>query len=166
MSVLTEIQKQRRLYARCPNCNGEFRLADARLFDAAGRLPTQALEWLAGRREQLKEERADLANRKERAETRPRIAAESVNIGKVVEKIAPSLPGFPVRSGDCRALFEPIDYVVFQGISTSGRVESVLFVDVKSGKARLSGPQAQVRTAVEHGRVSLLIAPRGKATEV
>jgi predicted Holliday junction resolvase-like endonuclease len=166
MSVLTEIQKQRRLFARCPNCDGEFRLADARLFDATRRLPTYALECLAARREQLKEERADLANRQESAKTRPRIAAESINIGKVVEKIAPSLPGFPVRVGDCRALFEPIDYVVFQGLSTSGRVDAVLFVDVKSGKARLSETQAQVRTAIERGRVSLLIAARGKATEV
>lgn len=165
VSLLSELQKQRRLFARCPSCDGEFRLADARLFDATRRLPDHALEYLAERREQLNEEQADLASRWERAKTRPRIAAESINIGKVVEKIAPSLPGFPVQAGDCRSLFEPIDYVVFRGLSTSGRVDAVLFVEVKSGRARLSETQTQVRAAVERGRVSLLIAARGRAGE-
>jgi len=163
MSVLTEIQNQRRLFARYPKCNGEFRLADARLFDATRRLPTYALEYLAAMREQIKEGRADLARRHEKAKTRPRIAAESVNIGKVAEKIAPSLPGFPVRAAACRSLFEPIDYVVFRGLSTSRRIDAVVFVDVKSGNARLSEAQTQIRTAVERRRVSLQIASRGKA---
>ena len=88
------------------------------------------------------------------------IAAESVGIGKVVEKIAPSLPGFPVNSADCRSLFEPIDYVVFQGLSRFGKVEAIQFVDVKSGGARLNGIQQQVRHAVESGKVRMLIVPR------
>jgi predicted Holliday junction resolvase-like endonuclease len=165
MSVLSDLQRQRGLYARCPNCEGEFRLADAGLFEATKTLSERALQLLADRRDELKGERAKLVKRRESARTRPRIAAESVNIGKVVEKIAPSLPGFPVASSDCRSLFEPIDYIVFRGLSAHGRVDSLLFVDVKSGKSRLSATQSQIRSAVERGRVSLVVAKPGKVRE-
>ncbi len=80
-----------------------------------------------------------------------------MGIGKIVEKIAPSLPGFPVNSADCRSLFEPIDYIVFRGLSTAGHVEAIYFVDVKSGNARLNTTQKQIRQIVESGKVRLLL---------
>jgi predicted Holliday junction resolvase-like endonuclease len=57
----------------------------------------------------------------------------------IVEKIVPSFPSFAYEAGDCRAMFEPIDYLVFSGLSKRNRVEALYFVDLKSGNARLSG---------------------------
>lgn len=164
MSVIGDLQRQRGLYARCPSCEGEFLLSRAPLFDATKKeLPQPALDYLKGRRDELADMRKDLAERKLAATTRPRIAAEAVNIGKVVEKIAPSLPGFPVVSADCRSLLEPIDYVVFRGLSARGRIDSLIFVDVKSGRGRLSNVQSQVKKLVECGKVKLIIAERPEA---
>lgn len=161
MSLLRDLHSQRNLFAACPNCGEEFKLIDAELFDATRSiLPARAVERIAALRAGLTQRRAELRSRKARAAAHPRRVAESVNIGKVVEKIAPSLPGFPVRSGDCRTLFEPIDYVVFHGLSTNGIVDSLTFVDVKSGRARLTSTQSQVRALVECGKVSLIIAER------
>jgi predicted Holliday junction resolvase-like endonuclease len=164
MTVLSHLQKQRRLFASCPNCEGEFRLADALLFDATQRqLPQKALEYLNRKQEELTDLREQLDARRLAATTRPRIAAKATNIGKVVEKIAPSLPGFPVTSSDCRSLLEPIDYVVFQGLSAKRRIDSVIFVDVKTGRGRLSGVQSQVKNLVDCGKVKLIIADRPEA---
>jgi predicted Holliday junction resolvase-like endonuclease len=152
------------LYARCPNCEGEFPLWKSQLFDATQRtLPQPALDYLKGVREEIAEMSKDLAARKLAATTRPRIAAEAINIGKVVEKIAPSLPGFPVVSSDCRSLLEPIDYIVFRGLSAHGRIDSLIFVEVKSGGGRLSNVQSQVKSLVECGKVKLIIAERPEA---
>jgi len=152
--------------SECPGCGEPFRLIDARLFDAKSRhWPAQALEHVEQLRAEMAERRSQLRAAQARAATNPRRIAESVNIGKVVEKIAPSLPGFPARSSDCRTLFEPIDYVVFHGLSTRGRIDALTFVDVKSGKARLSNTQSQVRSLVECGKVSLIIAERPKEEE-
>ena len=85
-----------------------------------------------------------------------KIAAKAANIGKVVEKIAPSLAGFPALTEECRALFEPIDYVVFQGLR-KGVVDSLQFVDVKSGNAKLTTRQKEIRDAVEDGKVRLVV---------
>lgn len=160
MSVLSDLKKQKGVFATCP-CGAEFRLADAVLFDALqAPLPEPARDYLSGKDAELKEMRDELRARKLAAATRPRIAAKAVNIGKVVEKIAPSLPGFPVTSSDCRSLLEPIDYVVFRGLSARRRVDSIVFVDVKTGNGRLSGVQSQVKNLVECGKVKLIIAER------
>jgi predicted Holliday junction resolvase-like endonuclease len=164
MSVIAELRRQKGLYAVCPSCEEEFPMSKAILFDATAReLPKPALDHLKAQRAELSDKRAELAQKKLAAATKPRIAAESVNIGKVVEKIAPSLPGFPVNSSDCRSLLEPIDYVVFRGLSEKGQIDSLIFVDVKSGKGRLSYTQSQVKGLVECGKVRLIIAERPEA---
>jgi predicted Holliday junction resolvase-like endonuclease len=78
----------------------------------------------------------------------------------VVEKIAASLPGFPAKCSDYRSIFEPIDYIVFHGLTQKSRVEAVEFVEVKSGGATLTGGQKQIKEAVEKGRISLFLTDR------
>lgn len=160
MSVLSDLKKQKGVFATCP-CGAEFRLADAVVFDAMQpSFPQPAVEYLSRKQDELKDMRNGLAAKRLAAMTRPRISAKAVNIGKVVEKIAPSLPGFPVTSSDCRSLLEPIDYLVFRGLSARGRVDSIIFVDVKTGRGRLSNIQSQVKNLVDCGKVKLIIAER------
>jgi predicted Holliday junction resolvase-like endonuclease len=54
---------------------------------------------------------------------------------------------------DCRALFEPIDYLIFPGLAARRRVDCVIFADVKSGKARLKSMQRDIHRIVDTGRV-------------
>lgn len=161
-SLLEELQNERNLFTTCPSCDKEFPLSQANLFDATKLLPPKAIAHLATQKQALREQRADLKRRQLHAKTKPAISAVSSITGKVLEKIAPSLPGFPVASADCRALFDPIDYIVFKGLSANGIVDCLVFVDVKSGNARLSGDQTQIRKLVEHKKVQLKITPRAK----
>jgi len=163
MSLVSDLTSRSGLYARCPRCDDAFPLRKARLFDATKRLPDYALEHLALTEASLTEAQEELKGRKRQAKERPRRAAESGRIGKVIEKIAPSLPGFPMAVADCRALFEPIDYLVFEGLSSAGKVDSIRFVDVKTGAARLSLVQRQIKSAVGAGRVDLMIADHSAA---
>lgn len=165
MTLLEEMQKARDFFARCPKCDEEFPLSEAAVFDATMPLPPKALSHIAATKEELRDERAELKRSKHLASTKPEIGASSGILGKVLEKIAPSLPGFPVTSADCRALFEPIDYVVFKGLSSRGEVDSLVFVDVKSNKARLSGDQSEIRQLVKEKKVRLNVTPRAKEIE-
>jgi len=54
---------------------------------------------------------------------------------------------------DCRPLFEPIDMVVFNG-ATSNHVNSITFLEVKTGNARLNEHQRMVRDAIIDKKVS------------
>lgn len=72
--------------------------------------------------------------------------------GQIGERFAPFVPGFGYEPADARFLGSPVDYVVFDGL-TNGQIRDVAFVEVKTGAARLTLFQQQVREAIERGRV-------------
>lgn len=73
--------------------------------------------------------------------------------GKAAEQLAPWLPGFPYDPTELRFLGSPLDFVVFKGASR-GRIEEVVFVEVKSGESKPSPVERSLRDAVRAGRVS------------
>lgn len=79
--------------------------------------------------------------------------------GKMAEQMAPMLPGFNYLPADSRFLGDPIDYVIFNGYtSTKDNHEGiddleVVLVDIKQGKSGLSYGQRQIARAVANGRV-------------
>jgi predicted Holliday junction resolvase-like endonuclease len=157
MTTLEELRRSRRLRACCPECDKEFSIHQARLFDATKPLPDYASEYLAAarttiaqRHEQLKAERKKLKERSSRS-------AATSGVGQALEMLSASLPGLPVAAQDCRALLKPIDYVAFGGASR-GEIETITFIEAKSGKQRLSAVQKAIRKAVESDAVSLRIA--------
>jgi len=73
--------------------------------------------------------------------------------GLFSEQLAPFLPDFPWKPTEVRFVGKPVDFLVFKGLDEK-EVEEVVFVEVKSGRARLSGVERSLRRAVEDGRVS------------
>jgi predicted Holliday junction resolvase-like endonuclease len=79
--------------------------------------------------------------------------------GLIAEQLAPVLPGFEYAPADCKFLGDPIDYVVFHGLTEArhggGDLEEieVVLLDVKHGKSELSPAQRAIARAVEAGRV-------------
>lgn len=72
--------------------------------------------------------------------------------GQIGERFAPFVPEFGYQPADARFLGNPVDYVVFDGL-TDGRVREIAFVEVKTGSASLTPWQRQVQEAVNGGRV-------------
>lgn len=75
--------------------------------------------------------------------------------GKTLEKLVPFLERFDHNPHDVRWIGDPIDLVVFDGYSDSGRksVDKITFVEVKSGESELHTGQKKIREAVEKKRV-------------
>jgi predicted Holliday junction resolvase-like endonuclease len=73
-------------------------------------------------------------------------------LGKTLEKIAPMFPGFGHHPSDVRPIFDPIDFVVFDGYFKD-EVTDIVFVEFKSGQSRLSSVQGSIREAVRKRRV-------------
>ena len=67
--------------------------------------------------EELKDRTADLLERQKRATTKSEKIAIAVGIGKIIEKILPAHKNFTLTPSDCRFLAEPIDMIVFDGVS-------------------------------------------------
>src|SRR5262249_13660255 len=135
-ALIAQLQRHDRFKATCPSCLADFRLSDAALFGLDDQPPKAALKVLKAMRERINARRQELARDRELMTKAARKTAEAVNLGKIVEKIVPSFSSFSYEAGDCRALFEPIDYLVFSGLAKRNRVEALFFVDVKTGNGR------------------------------
>ena len=152
VSALVKNLKKSTLIAECPNCSGEFKMSKAILFDGRGKFPTKAEEKRQAMLQELKDRAADLLIRKEKATIFSERTTTAVGIGKTIEKILPAHRNFDLTPSDCRFLAEPIDMIVFDGI-TQNKVNKITFLDVKTGAARLNNHQKQIRDAINDHNV-------------
>ena len=156
MSTIEKLRSIKGLFSECPDCRKNFPLRKANLFDATKPLPKIAIEYLRNQRTEIAGEIKAIKQERVELKRRSFTGAESSGFGQIVEKLSPSLPGFPLSSSDCRALFSPIDYVGFKGFTITREVEALVFIDVKSGSNDLTPPQRQIKRAVEQGRVKFI----------
>lgn len=79
--------------------------------------------------------------------------------GQIAEQFAPLLPHYPYLPSDSKFFGDPVDYIVFDGYTDlrdgTGHPDDidVIFIDIKSGGARLSKGQEAIKRAIEQGRV-------------
>ena len=139
-------------YAECPCCNTEISLRNAGLFYLDDFTP-QAKELYAQKELKMKTNWKSLKEARKFISKRSEVGASSINIGKIVERFAPSMPNFPFDANDCRSLFEPIDYVIFSGLDKKKYVDKIIFADIKTGNASLNSHQREIRALVEKGEV-------------
>ena len=78
--------------------------------------------------------------------------------GRISEQMAPLLPEFSYSPADARFIGNPIDFVVFDGYTKAkdekGDAISVVLVEIKKGKGKLTREESLIKKAVEEGRVS------------
>ncbi len=107
-----------------------------------------------GNRHGRRAEEAEWRTRKLDEVVRSRLKTSRAVIGgQFSEQLAPYLPGFPYHPNECRFVGKPIDFLVFRGMDQK-EISEVVFVEVKSGKAKALSPQEKrLKEAVLAGRV-------------
>lgn len=95
--------------AECSNCNGKMDLSETALFDAENFTP-EAKDLLKERKQFNKERKEELKGRSGKMSQKIETTTQSVNIGFILERLAPALKGFRFEKNDCRSLFAPIHY--------------------------------------------------------
>lgn len=79
--------------------------------------------------------------------------SSEVILGQISETLAPFLDSFPNDNNDIKDLNflgNPIDYVLW------GK-NKIVFIEVKSGKSRLSKKQRKIRKLIREGKVEFII---------
>ncbi|MSQ37278.1 MAG: endonuclease [Chloroflexi bacterium] len=84
--------------------------------------------------------------------------SESVLRGRISEQLAPLRTDFPFEPADARFLGSPLDFIVFDGYTDvsaglTERLREIVFIDVKTGAARLTAIERRLKVCVEEGRV-------------
>lgn len=156
LSEMIRYLQSSKLYAACPHCNEEFGFAGTILFDGTGAFPTEAEQKRLELQEQLKQKQENLLKRQERADAGAEKKAIEVGVGKIIEKVLPTYKNFNMVATDCRFLGEPIDMVVFDGMSEN-KINKITFLDVKTGNAALNKHQRLVRDTIEDQKVKFKV---------
>jgi len=140
--------KKGHFFIECPDTGADVALSRAPLFDQDN-FTEEALAYYQEQLAFIQEEKHRLKALKSAGSTKSETGAQAVNIGFILERLAPTLDSFPFSHHDCRSLFDPIDYVIFEGLSQKGRVDKIIFTDIKTGKARLNLRQREIRSVIE-----------------
>ena len=148
--------KSSRLLAECPDCGRDFPLSKAVLFDGLGDFPEAAQLRREAMLDELGQRLEELKSRKHSAGPGAEKKAIEIGIGKIIEKVVPAYKGFGFPICDCRPLIEPIDMIVFNGLSKAS-LESITFMEIKTGQSRLSNHQKLVKDAVCDGKVGFQV---------
>ena len=139
-------------YAVCPCCGEPILLKDAGLFylddfsPDAEKLYQQKVAECKLREKQLRDKRKKIS-------LKSKISTKAINIGFILERIAPAMKGFLFDHNDCRSLFDPIDYLIFEGLNKKNSVSKILFVEIKTGGAILTKKEKEIRKLVEGKQV-------------
>jgi predicted Holliday junction resolvase-like endonuclease len=141
------------LYAECPCCGKPMLLKESGLFYLEDFTP-QAEQLCQQRLVDLEERKKQIRARREKISQTSETGARATNIGFILERLAPSMDEFRFDHNDCRGLFDPIDYIIFEGLSRKGKVSKIVFVDIKTGEGRLTPKQKAIRLLVERQRVT------------
>ena len=116
--------EENQFYAECPCCGETILLKDAGLFylddfsPNAEKLYQQKVAECKLREKQLREKRKKISEKSE-------ISTTAINIGFISERIAPLMRDFSFDRNDCRSLFDPIDYIIFEGLSKKNSVSKI-----------------------------------------
>ncbi|MEW6229674.1 MAG: Holliday junction resolvase-like protein [Bacillota bacterium] len=142
-----------RVSAECPCCGERVALKDAGLFYLDEFTPA-AEKLFKERQADIRERALELKAREASIGMVSKSVAKSTNIGLILERLAPALRSFRFLRNDCRSLFDPLDYVIFEGLSLKRIVSKILFIDIKTGAARLKARQKEIKTVISAKRLS------------
>ena len=142
------------VYFETPCCGAEINLRHANLFVGED-FPPEAEKIIKTMRDDQKERRANLKKSKKYIPKHSEATTKATNLGKGLESLVPTFDGFPFNLSDCRAILNPIDFVVFEGLSKNQKVDKIFFIEVKTGVwGKLSDRQKKIKTLVERKQIS------------
>jgi predicted Holliday junction resolvase-like endonuclease len=143
-----------KLYAECPcpECSHQFTLKDSGLF-YMDNFSEKAKQQYREVKKALETQEKEIKDMRKAMKTTSKVGAQAVNLGFLMERLTPCMQTFPFEHNDCRSLFDPIDYLVFSGLQENHSVDKIIFMDIKTGQARLSRSQKEIKNAVEQKHV-------------
>ena len=149
--LIEELKASKGVKIKCPCCD-EKRSATKYVMFAAGDMPGEVKALLKAQEDTIKAQSARHVLREQRLENAA-LSSQRISFGRFAENLIPAT----------RHLGSPIDYIGFHGLTRTGLIESIDFVDAKAGPAPTKSNQKLIANAVAQGRVSVRVINDSKA---
>jgi predicted Holliday junction resolvase-like endonuclease len=72
--------------------------------------------------------------------------------GKIAEQFVPFLPDFGFNPKDAKFIGQPVDFIVFDGLSDK-EIRQVVFIEIKTGQSTLTKRERQIRNAIVEKKI-------------
>ena len=115
LGVISTLKKGNFLL-ECPETNEEVAIKSLNLFDNEN-FNKEAHDLYEKQLEEVQAMKLRLKKLKLVGASKSELSANSVNIGLILERLAPTLKSFRFNQNDCRSIFDPIDYMIFEGLT-------------------------------------------------
>ena len=146
--LFKEFREFKKILCVCPCCGELVRVSELKL-RVKGPAPKT---WLDEHEEKVKavekkEERFEEIKKEMREVAVERGRKEAVKIVK--KTLAPQIRALRLDPMDVKPILNPIDFVVFKGMTKNHRVTNIMMLSKKSSNAILNKYRRQIKTAVE-----------------
>jgi len=160
-AIIEQLLSIKGLRIECPHCDESSQIQRFKLFGMYDKTyPKFANDYIGQRiaatvsmKYDIKARKKQLAEDKTKKPHKITSSTESTNFGQLSEQILPAFKSFPYQQQDCRVLLKPVDYLVFNKLHRTGKVDSITFVDVKTGNARLTKGQRMIEQCINANKV-------------
>ncbi len=121
------LRESRHIFSVCPECGSVNRLSDLQLArkgrympDWLDRLEAQLIRW--------ENRESDLEQRQSELRQAAKRKAERRELPKLLRKVSPAFTRWKIDPRDVRAIFDPVEFVVFDGMNSDRGVNRVALV--------------------------------------
>ena len=142
---------QRNVFGICPRCGELFRLSDIKI--SYGR--KFALDWydrLLKKDENTAEKEEELEERLRSIREKAVDRARKVQLPRLLGKVDPLFTPLGYYPQDVKAVFDPVDFVVFDGMNRDERVRKVVFMDQQTEDVERQAIQKSIEAAIRKGK--------------
>lgn len=141
------INELRAYQSTCPNCETKLSLSEVELFEDKN-FGEKSLEYYEAELKKVQKQKERLDGMVGSNFDWLTVNTKAINVGFILERLILTLPSFNYNRRDCRSMFDPLDYVIFEGLAENGIVDHITFIDVKTGNARLTPGQEQIKKTI------------------
>ncbi|MFH0890065.1 MAG: Holliday junction resolvase-like protein [Candidatus Aenigmatarchaeota archaeon] len=127
------LHENRHIFSVCPECHSVNRLSDLQLSEKGYYKP----DWLDGlqvEQQRLGDKIAKLDEKKKDLQRVAKEKAERIELPKVLNRLAPFFTKHKIDPRDVRTIFDPVEFLVFQGMNSPEGVDSVTLLHLGENK--------------------------------
>ncbi len=141
------IEQLQAYQSSCPYCETKLNLSEVEVFDDKN-FKENSLQFYENELKKVQKQKERITGLQNGNFDWLTTTTKATNVGFILERLILTMESFKYNHNDCRPMFDPLDYLIFEGLTEKGYVENITFVDVKTGKARLTEGQQQIKQTI------------------
>lgn len=156
------LRESRHIFSICPECGIVHRLSQLQL-SSKGRYKADWLDEMERERNKLDERKERLEERARELRLRAKEQAERRELPRLLRRTAPMFVKHRIDPRDVRTLFDPVEFVIFEGMNSDDGIQGVTFIKIGGASAIDRSIERAVKGG-KYGWNTLKVADDGRVT--